>query len=381
MKVLMVNTPMSARFRGGDTVQMHETAEALKPLGVTVSLSCELEPDARGFDLVHVFNLRTVPTTLTQVESVRRYGIPVVLSPIYLEPSFALWGTKMVENIFRRRRTEADVDILVQRLKNRSLRVKYGNRVLSADTRNRPRPQYDEMQRAVLRHVSYLLPNSYLEMDQLAKTLRVCDIPFDVVPYAAAAGVFLDPDPGPFVGRFGVKDFVLQVGRIELSKNQLLLSYALRDTGLPLVCIGGNTQEWYLEACKRWGQHLTIIPHLSQRKLAAAYASARVHALPSWIETCGLTTMEAALANCNVVASIAGYEREYYRRYPYYCDPSDVDSIRNAVTRSYRAYQEDQPRRDQLKALILREYTWQRAATVAFAAYQRVLASRSAAAH
>lgn len=29
MKVLMVNTPASTKFRGGDTTQMHKTAEAL----------------------------------------------------------------------------------------------------------------------------------------------------------------------------------------------------------------------------------------------------------------------------------------------------------------------------------------------------------------
>ncbi len=87
MKVLMVNTPASQQFRGGDSTQMQKTAEALRPHGVEVSFSYEEEPRAAGFDLAHVFNLRTVNVTAKQVRSLKAAGVPVVLSPIYLNPS------------------------------------------------------------------------------------------------------------------------------------------------------------------------------------------------------------------------------------------------------------------------------------------------------
>jgi glycosyltransferase involved in cell wall biosynthesis len=342
---------------------------------VQVKFSFDAEPNAAGFDLAHVFNLRTIPVTLRQVQSLKRTGIPVVLSPIYLNPSLALWGTRAVASIFGEPRSEEELARLLEGLKARTLRLKdEAGHELSAEGQNRPRAEYDELQRAVLDQVEHLLPNSYLEMNALVKTLRVFDIPFTVVPYACDPRVFLDPDPQPFVKAHGVRDFVLQVGRVEASKNQLLLAYALRDLSLPVVLLGGSMQKQYLAWCRQYGpKDLRIIPHLPAARLRSAYAAARVHALPSWIETCGLVTMEAALANANVVVSIAGYELEYYRDLAYYCDPSDVGSIREAVVEAYGNYARDARPRGLLKDLILKQYTWEQAAQATHHAYCRVL--------
>jgi glycosyltransferase involved in cell wall biosynthesis len=135
-----------------------------------------------------------------------------------------------------------------------------------------------------------------------------------------------------------------------------------------------NVQQHYLEWCWRHGpKDLKIIEHLPPKRLRSAYAAARVHVLPSWIETCGLVTMEAALADCNVVVSIAGYELEYFRDMAYYCDPADVDSIRQAVVEAYGNYARDGEQRRRLKELILQEYSWIRAAEATHQAYRRVL--------
>ncbi|MCI0457301.1 MAG: glycosyltransferase family 4 protein [Gemmataceae bacterium] len=378
MKVLMVNWPGAPRFRGGDLTQMRKTAEALRPFGVEVAESFDPEPDAAGYDLAHVFNLRTVHVTPGQIVHLKKQGIPIVLSPIYLNPSLALWALQVIPTLFRKVSAPEDIDRLLEDLRNHTLKAKLpGGIVSSADSQNRSRPDYDQLQQAALRLVDHLLPNSLLEIHALMRTLRVCHLPFTVVPYAADPLTFLDPDPTPFVRKFGVRDFVLQVGRIEASKNQLLTVLALRDSGLPLVLIGGNLQKHYLQWCRRHGpKHLGIIPHLPQDQLRSAYAAARVHVLPSWMETCGMTTMEAALAGCSVVCSIAGYEVEYYRELAYYCDPADVGSIRSAVLAAYQNYQKDAERRVRLKQRILSEYTWQRAAEATFQAYRQVLARK-----
>jgi glycosyltransferase involved in cell wall biosynthesis len=375
MKVLMVNWPGAPRFRGGDLEQMRKTAEALKPLGVEAAESFEAEPDARGFDLAHVFNLRTVHVTPGQVIHLKKSGVPVVLSPIYLNPSLALWALQVIPTIFRQARGEAQLDRLLEDLRIWSIKAKLpGGVVSSADTQNRPRLDYDQLQQATLRQVDHLVPNSVLEMHHLLRTLRMPAVPFTVAPYGTDPMTFLDPDPRPFIQKYGLRDFVLQVGRIEASKNQLLLVYALRKERLPLVLIGGNLQKPYLEWCKKYGpKTLRILPHLSQAELRSAYAAARVHVLPSWMETCGIVTLEAALANCNVVVSTAGYEVEYFRELAYYCDPADVGSIRSAVLTAYENYERDAARRLQLKQRILQEFTWPKTAEATFRAYRQVL--------
>jgi glycosyltransferase involved in cell wall biosynthesis len=375
MKVLMVNWPGAPRFRGGDLTQMRKTAESLKSLGVEVAESFDPEPDAKGFDLAHVFNLRTVHVTPGQVVHLKKQGVPVVLSPIYLNPSLPLWALQVIPTIFRTAQSAADVEARLEEFKTHTLKAKLpGDVITTAETQNRPRPDYDQLQHATLRLVDHLLPNSLLEMHHLMRTLRVCDLPFSIVPYATDPLAFLDPDPTPFERKHGVRDFVLQVGRIEVSKNQLLTVWALRDLGVPLVLIGGNLQRNYLEWCRQYGgKGLRILPHLPAAELRSAYAAARVHVLPSWIETCGIVTMEAALANCNVVVSSVGYEVEYYRDLVYYCDPADTGSIRAAVDRALANYSADAARRVRLKQLILQEYTWERAAEVTFRAYRQVL--------
>ena len=54
------------------------------------------------------------------------------------------------------------------------------------------------------------------------------------------------------------------------------------------------------------GKRLQIIDHLPQNLLASAYAAAAVHVLPSWMETCGLVSLEVALAGAPLVGSTSG---------------------------------------------------------------------------
>src|SRR5262245_5480534 len=82
LRVLMVNTPQSVKFRGGDTTQMVKTAEALRRMGHEVGESVDAEPDGSNYDIAHIFNSRTIAATPGQVLSLRRAGIPVVMSPI-----------------------------------------------------------------------------------------------------------------------------------------------------------------------------------------------------------------------------------------------------------------------------------------------------------
>lgn len=378
MKVLMVNTPSSQGLKGGDLTQMRKTARALEPMGVRVTESFDLHPDPAGFDLAHVFNMRTVQTTTQQVAALRKKGIPVVLSPIYLDTSRPLWATRVIKNIFETVRPEPELESLLRRFATYGLEVVNQKEKWSCTSVNRIRPDYDNLQRSILHQVDHILPNSVLEANALAKTLRVLPVPMTVVPYGVDPATFLEPDPAPFVKKYGVKDFILEVGRVEPSKNQVMLLRALRNEGLPVVLIGGTQHHQYLAWCRRNApKDLLMIPHLPSDELRSAYAAARVHVLPSWVETCGLVTMEAALADCSVVVTATGYELEYFESLAHYCDPASTHSIREVVKTAYRDHEKNAGMRKRLKERILREFTWEVAARKTFEAYQSVLARRA----
>jgi glycosyltransferase involved in cell wall biosynthesis len=241
----------------------------------------------------------------------------------------------------------------------------------------RPFPQYDQIQVATLQLIDYLIPNSYVEMDLLAKNLRYCGVPFQIAPSAVDAREYWNSSKQVFEQKYGVRDFVLQVSRLEPPKNQLMLMLALRDLDLPVVLVGKHLDAGYVELCRQYGpKKLTILSYLPQEELPMAYAAARVHVQPSWVETCGMTSLEAALEDCNIVVSMTGCELEYFREYGYYCDPFDPLSIRQAVVSAYNNYPRDADRRQAFREVILREFSWERSARITLGVYQQLLDRR-----
>jgi len=372
MKVLMVNHPDCLRFRGGDMVVLRKLAGALRARGIEVAECIEAEPDPAGYDVAHVFNTNPPQAILRQVRSLERHGVPVVATTIYHPVSFLWWAEACIRAIFSSPRPEAEIEQALESLRLRQLQLSHRDGRSTISVGGTPQSaEYVETQREILRHVDHLLPGSYLEMAEVMRTLRVADKPFTVVPFGIDAAEFCGADPGPFAAKYGVRDFVLQVSRFDGLKNQLLLLRALAATQLPIVLVGELMDPAYGELCRaQASERVTILPYLPPEELRGAYAAARVHVLPSFMETCGLVTMEAALADCNVVASCTGNEVEYFRDLAYYCDPVDVGSIRSAVIRAYDNYADDAGRRERLRKLIVRKYSWPAAAEAVAVVYE-----------
>jgi glycosyltransferase involved in cell wall biosynthesis len=164
---------------------------------------------------------------------------------------------------------------------------------------------------------------------------------------------------------------VLCVGRIEGIKNQLSLIRGLSGTRFQLYVIGNaatNQQDYYHECKKSAGGNIHFIESLPQEDLLRYYRKAKVHVLPSWFETTGLSSLEAAAMGCNVVITEKGDAKEYFGRLAYYCEPSSPDSIRKAVEKAASA-----PVDTALRKKILTNYTWQITAAETASAYRYVL--------
>jgi len=83
--------------------------------------------------------------------------------------------------------------------------------------------------------------------------------------------------------------------------------------------------------------NIHYVGSMQRKLLMCAYAAAKVHVLPSWFETTGLTNVEAGLAGCNVVTTNRGYAQDYLGDYAWYCDPSSISSILKAVLDAYQS--------------------------------------------
>jgi glycosyltransferase involved in cell wall biosynthesis len=236
--------------------------------------------------------------------------------------------------------------------------------------------------RKLLATADGILPNSWLELQALRSDLQWDGDCFEIAHYGVDPALFLDADPEPFRRQSGLAEpFVLQAGRIEPSKNQAMLCWALRDTDLPVVLIGGsNNWPAYAELCQAIsGPRLTIIDHLPQPLLASAYAAAAVHTLPSWMETCGLVSLEAALSGTPLVGSTFGHELEYLEGDAWYADPADPASLRRAVLAALKAGKQH-PRAIAMKRKVLERFNWERTVDATERLYCRVLSQKTGAA-
>lgn len=362
MEVLMLNRPDSETMPGGDTVQMRETKTALEALGVKVDVSLELNPDTRGYDIAHVFNLQRPFETSAQVAACRRHGTPVALSTIIWDRS--MWRFDLESSTrWRRLRRFLPYPILSLLCHLRTDAIRRLGRTW-------------RMQRHVVSCADVLLPNSGSEGRFVERHFQVRTRERTrVIPNAANVKLFALDRAKPVVGfpTLPERSFVLQVGRIEPVKNQSALIQALFDVDLPIVLVGTvppDGEEYYGQcrqlADRRGNVHfLGAVPH---DFLPHVYAAARVHALPSFRESPGLVSLEAALMRCNVVTTDQGPTHEYFGSWAWYCSPFDVQSIRRAVLTAASA-----PFPEALRERILADFTWEIAAARTLEAYEWVL--------
>ena len=378
MKILLVNHGRAGEWGGGDGVQLRETGKRLRQRGHEVIEVNSDRPDAEGYDLVHVFNCRVQDSLEQQLMQCKQANVPIVVSPIWVSIGRALWGSRGSDGILRKGVQEGEDSIreLLDQLKRRTLTVQLTDGSL-VEANGKMSTGEDAMYRIAkqLNGCDGLLPNSWLELQAVRTDHNWCGKNFEVAHYGVDPCLFLDADPEPFRQHTGIQHpFVLQAGRIEPAKNQAMLCWALRKTNLPIVLIGGR-QHWpnYADLCQAIvGKRLTIIEHLPQKLLASAYAAAGVHVLPSWMETCGLVTLEAALSGTPVVGSTFGHELEYLQGDALYADPAQPESIRTAVIQAWEEGRHAE-RSCRLKRRILEEFNWEQTVDSTEKLYRKIV--------
>ena len=367
MKVLMVNREDAHRNLGGDTIQMLKTKAALEDLGVTIETCTVADLDhVQVPDLAHVFNIQTVEESWAAFKKLKARKIPIVLSSIY-------WD--MLDHGFDLTTATRGRWAVCARIWGKSTARRL---YCSWQRAKSPLLTSWRLQRRMLQDALAVLPNSASEGKLLRQTFLLGDSFYrrvHVVPNGIDVSLF-EPLPQPsalFQKQYGIRDFVLQVGAVSPVKNQLGLLQALNDLPMPIVIIGQPTphKPEYAEECKALAEargNVTFIDRLPHDELPGIYRLASVHVLPSWRETPGLVSLEAAASGCRVVTTSIGSTRDYFCNLAEYCYPSDLSSIRAAVAKALA-----QPPSDKLRNHVLQNFTWQRAAEETLQAYLTVL--------
>lgn len=362
MKVLFIARSSLYRNRGGDTIQILKTAEHLAKSGVGVDIRLtDEEIDYAGYQLLHFFNL-TRPADI--LKHVKASSLPYVVSPVFVEYSESDRQTrKGVAKLFFRIFPEDGIEYfkVIARLLFNGERIVSPSYLLYGQRRSMTR---------IIRNASMLLPNSENEYKRLQTRFKR-SFPYRVIPNAIDPGLFTPAADAPV----REDDLVLCAARIEGVKNQLNLIRAVNGSSFRLILIGApaiNQAAYYEECRQAAGPAVSFVNVLSPEELPAYYSRARVHALPSWFETTGLSSLEAAVMGCSIVITDKGDTREYFEDHAFYCDPASPASILEALKRAANGGPSET-----LQTKILSQYTWQHTARKTLMAYREVLNLRT----
>ncbi len=360
MKVALVTRSTLFSARGGDTIQVEATTRQLQELGIDASivLTNELK-DTGQYDLLHFFNITRPADILSHT---LRSKTPYVVTPIWID--YAEYDRYYRGGLPGR---------LFKQLQPGQIEYfKAIARWIKGNDKN-PGSAYLKMGhrksiQIILERASALLVNSTEEYDviwQHYSTLPPCC----VVTSGIDNNVF-KPVPASLKN----KRLVICAARIEGIKNQLQLIRALNNTDYEVLLIGDpapNQRDYYHKCRRAAATNIQFIPQVSQSQLLDYYEQAVVHVLPSWYESCGLASLEAAAMGCQVVATRKGFAASFLGDDAFYCEPSSAYSIRHAVERAVAA---EPPLR--LQQRILENNTWQNAARQTSIAYQKIIADQ-----
>lgn len=356
MRVLFISRSTIFSVPGGDTVQMECTANELRKMGVEVTIwdnQADLEYDS--YDLIHFFNLTRPAAILFHTT---KCSIPYVVSTIYVQYDFyktlypwslmglatrilGIDGIEYLKTAVKHFLGKEKLDYLPFLFKGQKKSI-----------------------RDVLAGASAILPNSKSEALRVFKNYRIKTKEF-IVPNGIDFEKF-DHD----LDLERVSNQLICVGQIEPRKNQLNLIKAIDKLDVTLLIVGDSAPNHtsYLETCKATASDkVQFIPRISQEELVRYYLSSAIHILPSWFETTGLSSLEAAYLGCKIIVSPNGDTRDYFGEFANYCDPSSVTSIQRSIETSLGASYPNE-----MRELIKKEFNWQKTAAKTKQCYESI---------
>jgi glycosyltransferase involved in cell wall biosynthesis len=222
-----------------------------------------------------------------------------------------------------------------------------------------------------------VMPNTMAEANLIEKGLCVPKNKIHWIPNGVSEK-FLSADPALFQKKYGIKDFILNVGHIGPDrKNVLSLIRALSCIDHPAVIVGQVVSSKEAELCLKEAEknkNLILIDGIDHDSplLASAYAACKVFALPSKFETPGIAALEAGLAGANIVITPHGGTREYFKDHAEYVNPYSIKSIQAGIEKSL-----NRQKTEALKKHIQEYFLWSRVAEKTLDVYRRVLGYES----
>jgi glycosyltransferase involved in cell wall biosynthesis len=355
MKVALITRSTLYTVPGGDTVQLEETARHLREFDVDARICLSNQKIVYDdFDLLHFFNL-TRPADI--LYHTRKSKTPYVVTPILI--NYAEYDGHHRQGLS---------GWILRNCPSPEYAKTICRSLLFQDHIPPKEYLWKGHQKAihdVLHKSRMILPNSIEENEQL-QTSYSTSKPYSVIPNGINEKLFHQDSSVHRDERL-----VICAARIEGLKNQLSLIKALNNSHFKLLLVGeaAPNQKAYYKRCREAAKsNVVFTGRTNQQQLANLFRTAKVHVLPSWFETCGLSSLEAAASGCNIVVTRKGFTKSYFGPEAFYCEPDDIQSIYTAVSNAANCENSKQRLHE-----VAGRYTWKQAALKTLEAYNNCL--------
>lgn len=376
-KILFANRKNCLSHPGGDTVQMIKTKEFIeKKYSVAIDICIDLQQilSNKEAKIVHIFNLQTIDETLNYINACKRSNKKIALSTIYWDLShmnyISVLSSKLC--IYPNISYFCYFKDLINKVLNfigifMDKKELYGSRL------------YKNKRKEALIESDIILPNSSGELKIISKEF---DLDIDyltkksyIVPNAVDTKSILQLSKNelPIIG--SIKNFILEVGRIEPIKNQINVVRALYNMpDIPIVFIGRIQDKRYyynLDRLAKKRGNVYFIEELPYAEVFEFYKKASVHVMPSYRESPGLSSLEALISGCEIVVSSSEFcPIEFYEfdKFAHICNPYDVKSIKNAIIQAF-----NNKKNVNLSDYYNKKYGYENVADITYSAYKSLI--------
>lgn len=340
MKICFATADAVPFVKGGPYIKIMETKSCLEKSGHRVELFNMWESIDRlkEFDIVHLVgsNLSTYGLARTLVY----HKIPFLIEPVFFS-RHSISFLKMVNSVDR-----------IARKFIKGLWFDYG------------------FIRDICEWSKLVLPNTTDEKHLIQHGFFIDGKKIKVIPNGVSKK-FLDADPSLFINKYGIKDFILNVGHIgPKRKNILRLVRALETIGHPAVIIGRALNMGELDNVKKIisrNRHIILIEELPNDSslLASAYAACDTFVLPSFFETPGIAALEAALTGAKIVITPYGGTKDYFKDMAVYVEPDSIESIKKGIEKAL-----NEKRGNTLKNFVKENFLWEKITATTIHVYE-----------
>ncbi|MFM0145480.1 glycosyltransferase [Paraburkholderia sp. RL18-085-BIA-A] len=171
------------------------------------------------------------------------------------------------------------------------------------------------------------------ELENIRQYVPIKDEQILHIPVPVNSKFFNVSNPEIFKRMYGLDKYVLWVGVLNRTKNQLTAIKALKNLDIPVVFIGHPNDEDYFSECRATApEHFLFIPQMppaSEILCSAMQSCALFLEVP--LEPPGTSALEAALAGRPLVLSEGPWTKEHMGSHARAVNPRSEESILTAV--------------------------------------------------